>query len=163
MAYYQFDNDDSEANMTVASVAQSTMSWLVRLAGLVLLGVGLWAALGVINEAWSIYQNPKSSRVESLARAIDEATRIDMVLAPSQRADAGTDAGTDAARPERASTLRLSYFIAWPIVMLLLLLVGRLAMAAMKTGGELALYDVQIRRFARELIREAVRGGKSGS
>lgn len=152
MAYYQFDNDNSEANMTVDSVAQSTMSWLVRLAGLVLLGVGLWAALGVINEAWSIYQNPKSSRVESLARAIDEATRIDTVLAPSQRADAG------AAGPERASTLRLSYFIAWPIVMLLLLLVGRLAMAAMKTGGELALYDVQIRRFARELMREAVRG-----
>jgi len=154
MAYYQFDNDNSEANMTVDSVAQSTMSWLVRLAGLVLLGVGLWAALSVINEAWSIYQNPKSSRVESLARAIDEATRIDMVLAPSQRAEAGTDA----AGPERASTLRLSYFIAWPIVMLLLLLVGRLAMAAMKTGGELALYDVQIRRFARELMREAVRG-----
>jgi hypothetical protein len=158
MAYYQFDNDNSEANMTVDSVAQSTMSWLVRLAGLVLLGVGLWAALGVINEAWSIYQNPKSSRVESLARAIDEATRIDMVLAPSQRADAGADA----AGPERASTLRLSYFIAWPIVMLLLLLVGRLAMAAMKTGGELALYDVQIRRFARELMREAVRG-RSGT
>ncbi len=152
MAYYQFDNDNSEANMTVDSIAQSTMSWLVRLAGLVLLGVGLWAALGVINEAWSVYQNPKSSRVESLARAIDEATRIDTVLAPSQRADAG------AAGPERASTLRLSYFIAWPIVMLLLLLVGRLAMAAMKTGGELALYDVQIRRFARELMREAVRG-----
>jgi hypothetical protein len=159
MAYYQFDSEDSEANMTVDSVAQSTMSWLVRLAGLVLLGVGLWAALGVINEAWSIYQNPKSSRVESLARAIDEATHIDLVLAPSQRADAGADA----ARPERASTLRLSYFIAWPIVMLLLLLVGRLAMAAIRTGGELALYDVQIRRFARELMREAVRGGRSGS
>lgn len=158
MAYYQFDNDNSEANMTVDSVAQTTMSWLVRLAGLVLLGVGLWAALGVINEAWSIYQNPKSSRVESLARAIDEATRIDTVLAPSQRADAGAGA----AGPERASTLRLSYFIAWPIVMLLLLLVGRLAMAAMKTGGELALYDVQIRRFARELMREAVRG-RSGN
>lgn len=159
MAYYQFENDNSEASMTVDSVAQSTMSWLVRIAGLVLLGVGLWAALGVINEAWSIYQNPKSSRVEALARAIDGATHIDLVLAPSQR----TDAGTDAARPERASTLRLSYFIAWPIVMLLLLLVGRLAMAAMKTGGELALYDVQIRRFARELMREAVRGGRSGN
>ncbi|MCG3201127.1 MAG: hypothetical protein NFCOHLIN_00989 [Gammaproteobacteria bacterium] len=158
MAYYQFENDNSEASMTVDSVAQSTMSWLVRVAGLVLLGVGLWAALGVINEAWSIYQNPKSSRVEALARAIDEATHIDLVLAPSQRADAGNDA----VRPERASTLRLSYFIAWPIVMLLLLLVGRLAMAAMRTGGELALFDVQIRRFARELMREAVRSGRSG-
>ena len=158
MAYYQFDNDDSDTSMTVDSVAQSMMSWLVRLAGLVLLGVGLWAALGVINEAWSIYQNPKSSRVESLAHAIDEATHIDMVLAPTPR----VDAGAEAAKPTRASTLRLSYFIAWPIVMLLLLLVGRLAMAAIKTGGELALYDVQIRRFARELMREAVRNGRSG-
>jgi hypothetical protein len=35
-------------------------------------------------------------------------------------------------------------------------------MAAIKTGGELALYDVQIRRFARELMREAVRNGRSG-
>jgi hypothetical protein len=81
-----------------------------------------------------------------------------MVLAPTQR----VDADAEAAKPTRASTLRLSYFIAWPIVMLLLLLVGRLAMAAIKTGGELALYDVQIRRFARELMREAVRNGRSG-
>lgn len=51
------------------------------------------------------------------------------------------------AEPEPpAPGLRLSYFAAWAIILMLLLLVGRLAIAAIATGGQLALYDVQLRR-----------------
>lgn len=159
MAYYQFDSDSTEtAAVNTESYAQSALNWLVRLAGLGLLAVGLWAAIGVINEAWSLYQSPKDSRVDAIAVAIDDATHIDTVVAPAAR----TDANGEADKPKKTTEpLRLSYFIAWPIVLLLLLLVGRLSMAAIKTGGELALFDVQFRRFARDLVNEVARGRKS--
>ncbi|MGH6636283.1 MAG: hypothetical protein ACRED0_09190, partial [Gammaproteobacteria bacterium] len=44
---------------------------------------------------------------------------------------------------------KLSYFAAWGIVIMLLLLIGRLAMIAIKTGGELALYDRHVKHLAR--------------
>jgi hypothetical protein len=164
MAQYQFDSDRSDAAGTVASIAQTSMNWLVRLAGLILLGVGLWAAVGVINEAWGIYNNPRTSRVDAVAVAIEEATHIDAIVAPPARAEAAAsgDAAKAAAPAKPSQPFRLSYFIAWPIVLLLLLLVGRLSMAAIKTGGELALFDVQFRRFARDLVRELGRSQKSG-
>ncbi|MFO1434967.1 MAG: hypothetical protein U1F34_00810 [Gammaproteobacteria bacterium] len=159
MAQYQFENS-ADAGSGAAAFAQSSMNWLVRLAGLVLLGVGLWAAIGVINEAWAIYNAPRQSRVDAIAVAIDEATHVDSVLSPPARADvSNADPTKPAAKP--MESFRLSYFIAWPIVMLLLLLVGRLSMAAIKTGGELALFDVQFRRFARDLVREVARSQKS--
>jgi hypothetical protein len=33
--------------------------------------------------------------------------------------------------------------------------IGGLAMSAIKTGGQLALYDLQVKRFAREVLNEA--------
>jgi hypothetical protein len=158
MAQYQFENS-AESGGSAAAFVQTSMNWLVRLAGLVLLGVGLWAAIGVINEAWAIYSAPRQSRVDAIAVAIDEATHVDSMLTPPARTDAN---GGDPTKPAaKAEAFRLSYFIAWPIVMLLLLLVGRLSMAAIKTGGELALFDVQFRRFARDLVREVARNQKS--
>jgi hypothetical protein len=34
------------------------------------------------------------------------------------------------------------------------MLIGRLALAAIKTGGELALYDREVKGFARTLLKE---------
>ena len=154
MAYYQFDDDRAELPARVESFAHAGMNWLVRLAGLVVLAVGIWAAIGVINEAWAIYKSPKNSRVDAIALAVNEATHIDTVIAPPSRAAAD---GQESKPAKASEPFRLSYFIAWPIVLLLLLLIGRLAMAAIKTGGELALFDVQFRRFARDLVREVAR------
>jgi hypothetical protein len=52
---------------------------------------------------------------------------------------------------------RLSYFVAWVISLLLLMLIGRLAIAAIKTGGELVLYDRHVQQLAREIVRESRR------
>ncbi len=46
------------------------------------------------------------------------------------------------------------------IAILLLMLIGRLAIAAVKTGGELALYDLQIKRFAKYLTEQASGAGQ---
>ncbi|MGQ0658805.1 MAG: hypothetical protein ACT4NU_12050 [Chromatiales bacterium] len=172
MAYYQFDSDSSDVSTRVESAANITMSWLVRLAGLALLVVGLWTAITIILEAWTIYTNPRSQRVEAFARAIEDATHLDAMLTPKRAvpptpgAGATGDVGSDrsaSARPTGPTDeLRMSYFIAWAILLMMLLLVGRLSIAAIRTGGELALYDVQIRRFARELIREVARERQRG-
>ena len=53
--------------------------------------------------------------------------------------------------------LRFSYFVAWLIAIMLLLLIGRLSIAAVRTGGELALYDVKVGKLARALLKERMR------
>lgn len=169
MAYYQFDSESGDAATKVESAANIAISWLTRLAGLALLVVGLWAAVAIIFEAWSIYTNPKSHRVEAFARAIEDATHLDAMLAPKRVASAtaappAADAATavPAAAEAQSDELRVSYFIAWAILLMMMLVVGRLSLAAIRTGGELALYDVQIRRFARELMREVTRERSRG-
>jgi hypothetical protein len=44
--------------------------------------------------------------------------------------------------------------------LLLLLLIARIGLGAIKTGGELVLYDMQIKRFAKMLVRESGNAGK---
>ncbi|PCH64700.1 MAG: hypothetical protein COC04_03320, partial [Gammaproteobacteria bacterium] len=51
-------------------------------------------------------------------------------------------------------SLRVSYFLAWIIAILLLMVIGGLASSAIRTGGQLALYDLQVKRFANELIKQ---------
>ena len=68
-------------------------------------------------------------------------------------ADAGTEPAVQSAA-RAVPELRFSYFVAWMIAILLLLLIGRLALGAVRTGGELALYDVKVGKLARALLRE---------
>jgi biopolymer transport protein ExbB/TolQ len=123
---------------------------VVRACGFVLLAVGLWIALAVISEAWSLYQEPQ--KVERFAQAIEQGSHLDHALsstssgrtsaieenAPPTELSTGTPATTN--NPEGAG-FRLSYFVAWIVIILLLMLIGRLAIAAVKTGGELVLYE----------------------
>ena len=190
MARYKFDEKDTPS-ATVADVANGVLDILVRLAGLLLLCIGLWTAVAIIKEAWGLYQNPNNGAVERFAQAIDQGSHLDRLLSPKRlsnmngsigRTDgspasefgAGTApegstdaaAGAAAANPPTPATadtqpeeqLKLSYFMAWAILLLVMLLVGRLSLAAIKTGGELALHDVQMKRFARQLLREMNRG-----
>ena len=53
--------------------------------------------------------------------------------------------------------LRRRDFAAWAITILLLLLIGRLAMTAIRVGDQLALYDVQLREFTKQLINETMK------
>jgi hypothetical protein len=126
---------------------------VVRACGFVLLTVGLWIALAVIGEAWSLYQSP--DHIERFAVAIENGSHLDHALAS---ASATPDIEGESASPSRATSapaFRLTYFVAWVIAILLLMLIGRLAIAAVKTGGELVLYDLHIKRFVRELLRES--------
>ena len=153
MSRFSFSNDDSDEPVsTMLGRSESILLLIVRGFGLVLMLVGFVIALQVIGEAWSLYEDPKA--VETLARRIELDSGLDAALAPLRpvvaEADAMNAAATSDARPP---AFRLSYFVAWAIALLLLLLVGRLAIAAVKTGGELALYDLQLRHLTRALLK----------
>lgn len=153
-------------------------AFVVRAIGLVLLLFGLWLALEVLNEAWQLYHEPQ--RIERFAEAVEKGSNIDRSIAPLQLNNTGTgtadpsettsgtlnhydhstenaSTGTTQSLSDPRYRLRLSYYIAWVIALLLLLLLARIALGVVRTGGELVLYETQMKRFARELVRETIR------
>ena len=146
MSRYQFD--DLENDSGFADRSMQITQFVVRAFGFLLMIVGLWIGLKVINEAWSLYTEP--ANIERIAIAIEKGSNLDKSLSSVR-------SGEDSSGSEVNSALgfRLSYFAAWILAILLLMLIGRLAIAAVKTGGELALYDLHIKRFARQLVRDA--------
>ena len=140
------DHDDSPVKATatmdadVIERAGSVIGLLVRLIGVALLGVGIAVSLKVISEAFELYNNPQV--IERFAEAIEQGSNLDAVLAPleAEVKDAQTP------RRERAPSLRLSYFAAWVVVLMLLVVVSGIAMAVVTTGGRLALADLSLRK-----------------
>lgn len=166
---YEFQDDEkgqTHMSSNIDETGRNVISIVVRVVGLFLLFVGMWVAIQVIHEALDLYHNP--GNIERLAVAIEQGSNIDKSIAPLKESleseeddDTYSSAQTrvddttshDASKDE----FRLSYFIAWVIAILLLLLIARIALMAIKTGGELALYDAQIKRFARTLVNESRR------
>lgn len=160
MARYQFnDNEGEGGDWTERGTQLSHL--VVRAFGFVLMLVGLWISLAVIAEAWSLYKDP--ANIERVAKAIERGSNLDHALSRVSQNEGLTEDTPGAARSgaeaaDQVLGFRMSYFVAWIIAILLLMLVGRLSLAAVKTGGELVLYDMQIKKFARELARESVKG-----
>lgn len=162
MARYQFEDEREQGGEWMSRGTRITQL-IVRALGFMLMFIGLWVGLSVISEAWTLYRNPHA--IERMATAIEQGSNLDKTLATTRHAESEPLVKPDAngGKPAPAVTaadnpsFRLSYFVAWVIAMLLLMLIGRLAITAVKTGGELVLYDLQIKRFARELVRESTR------
>ena len=163
MAHYQRDNPEQITG--VATVIQFTEIF-VRLAGVLLLLVGLVIGIQVVMEAWDLYRSPE--HIERFSWSIEKGTNLDKSIAaltrsplPSSKANELDKQPDQAARSSNTQahvlldeSIRLSYLLAWIIAILLLMLIGRLALAAIKTGGELALYDREVKGFARTLLKE---------
>lgn len=158
MGYDDRDETPAEPDARM-SIAQLALSAVVRLIGMAVLCVGLWAGIKVIVEAWALYEQPQ--RIERLATAIQAGSNLDgllgnLVAAGAQEGEV-SDAAAAARRAEPGGTLRLSYFAAWFIALLLMFVIGTLAMTAVTTGGQLALYDLQVKRYSRAVIKEVRR------
>ena len=149
MSRYQFDDVSEQSSWTERSTDLTHV--IVRAFGFLLMIIGLWIGLKAINEAWSLYKEPQN--IERFARAIEKGSNLDKALSTIQKGDAGDD--NEASQQESVLGFRLSYFAAWILAIMLLMLVGRLALAAVKTGGELALYDMQIKKFAKLLAEQS--------
>ena len=158
---YKFDNENEEqaetSQSSMSSFNEATkdiLSIVVRLCGLMLLFIGLWIAIQVFNEALALYKDP--ANIERMASAIEAGSNIDKSIAPIRDSILGEDEesnGAKTAAKENTEGFRISYFIAWIVDLLLLLLLARISIMAIKTGGELALYDAQIKKFARQLVQ----------
>ena len=158
MSRYQFDDVSDRADWTSRST--NIAQFIVRTFGFILMIVGLWIGLKVINESWGLYKQPQN--IERIAVAIEQGSNLDKSLSSvrSENVASADNTARNVAEVNSALGFRLSYFAAWIVAILLLMLVGRLSIAAVKTGGELALYDVQIKKFARQLIEQSTQGTK---
>ena len=165
MSKYQFTNkqesstnfQEKPAMLSFETATRDVLSIVVRLCGLVLLFIGLGIALQVFNEALSLYEDP--SNIERIATAIESGSNIDKSIAPLRDSLLSDDEKIEASTPNStaevstASGIRISYFIAWVVDLLLLLLLARISLMAIKTGGELAMYDIRMKRFARQVAQ----------
>ena len=148
---------------TLDDAGRNIMSFLVRILGFFLLLAGLWVALQVLLTAQDLYVHPE--QIERFAVAIEKGSNIDKTLAPirdslleeSNSENEVQRYNEKEQRPSsvRSGNIRVSYFFAWVIALLLLLLIARISLTAIKTGGELVLFDMQIKQFAKMLAKES--------
>ncbi|MEM7026905.1 MAG: hypothetical protein AAF410_01630 [Pseudomonadota bacterium] len=160
MNQYHFNKEEDDSVKTervgmqsLNEATQDIVSIIVRISGLVLLFIGLWIAIQVFHEALSLYKDP--ANIERIAQAIESGSNIDKSITPLKDSLLGEEASdnTNQIITSANSGIRISYFIAWVIDILLLLLLARISIMAIKTGGELALYDAQIKKLARQLVK----------
>jgi hypothetical protein len=164
-------DDDPEQSFGTSNIVNRFLEFFVRASGIFLLVIGLVLGFMVLKEAWLLYNQP--TNIERFVVAIEHGSNLDRVFAPPAEPAAmvDSDSNTDlpdyqqgppeqriASRPTPVTggftDFRLAYFPAWFIAIVLLLLIGRLAIAAVKTGGELALFNVLTKKAVRELLRE---------
>lgn len=133
MGYHDLDHSPPPTDESVLGVTTQALSVLadllalaVRCLGVVLLLAGLWTAMEVVAEAWTLYRDPQN--IIALAGHIEMGSGIDALVRSVQ--------GNEAAN---APPLRLSVLMAWFVAPVLLFTAGYLAMLAVRTGGELAL------------------------
>lgn len=133
---YKFDNNNEEETETSQpsmssfnEASKDVMSIIVRFCGLMLLFIGLWIAIQVFNEALALYKDP--ANIERMATAIEAGSNIDKSIVPirdSLLGEEDTDTETEVATKAKDNTdgFRISYFIAWIVDLLLLLLLARI-------------------------------------
>ena len=168
MGYADYEGtEDVEAPPTLAGWLNQGLTVVVRLIGIGVLLLGLWAGAKVLLEGWALYESP--ARIERLATAIERGSNLDAlfatVAAPLPEADEVPLAEGEeppVAEPRAAvraggPTLRLSYFAAWFVALMLLFVLGMLSMSAISTGGQLALRELPTRRLSRDVVREVRR------
>lgn len=153
--YREYDLLLSASPPRALSIFQQFLAVLVRLLGLCVLVIGIGATAIILREAWMLYQEP--SRIDRFALAIEEGSNLDKIFAlEGERAG---EADTRTAQAPASGSFRLSYFAAWFLVLLLMLVGSIVAISAVSVGGRLVLYDTDIRRLSRAVIKE-VRSNK---
>ncbi|TDJ16869.1 MAG: hypothetical protein E2O65_09230 [Gammaproteobacteria bacterium] len=166
--YREYDLLLRESPPRALAIFQQLLAVLVRLMGLCFLVVGIGAAVIILREAWTLYQEPE--RIERFAIAIEHGSNLDKIFAlnggetsgNAGTGDQGQAAADASAQPatsgtERSATFRPSYFAGWFLVLLLMLVASITAIAAVSAGGRLVLYDTDIRQLSRAVIKEVRR------
>ena len=131
---------------------------IIRLIGLFIVLIGLLVSVKIFTEVWTLYHQP--SHIRHFAIAIEQGSHLDAVIASlSEKATTTKPRPYNSKiRPQTKNSqpqLSVSYFIAWAIVVLLLFVLSHLATTAIRTGGQLALYDVQVKQLLRHIVKQS--------
>ncbi len=163
--YREYDLLLRESPPRALGIFQQLLAILVRLLGLCFLVIGIGAAVIILREAWTLYQEP--ARIERFAAAIERGSNLDKIFAlnggeTAETSDQGDTVGDSSPQPVASgsagsTTLRLSYFAGWFLVLLLMLVASITAIAAVSAGGRLVLYDTDIRQLSRAVVKEVRR------
>ncbi len=146
MGYYDYEPESAEDATPgptggIKRTIQPMLNLGVRLMGLVLILVGLVVGISVVLEAWVLYRTPE--RIEHFAQAIERGSNIDGAfrsVARSSTSEVDAHEGREGqATQAQSGNFRLSYFAAWAVVLVLMLVIGTLAMSATATGAKLIL------------------------
>lgn len=157
--YREYDLLLRESPPRALGIFHQMLAILVRLLGLCFLVIGIGAAVIILREAWTLYQEP--ARIEPFAAAIERGSNLDKIFTLEPGAGTATDgegeaAGQGGSQPDSTS-LRLSYFAGWFLVLLLMLVGSIVAISAVSAGGRLVLYDTDIRQLSRAVVKEVRR------
>ena len=90
--------------------------------------------------------------MEAFAATVEQGSNIDKTLAPRRTGDDLDSLTLGESDSEQESSIRLSYYFAWFIVFGLLLLISKIAIGVITTGGKLVLYDLEVNHLARALV-----------
>jgi hypothetical protein len=131
-----------------------------RALGIVLMLSGLFVLLTVAHTAWNLLEDQQL--VQKLAAQVEEASRIDSFIdqevtalqIPPAHSPAEAGNPSAASKPIRPS---ISYFAAWPLLFIILLIVGRVGLWLLREGGHIytnSSYEEQTKKLLREMIAE---------
>src|SRR5205823_13644738 len=98
MAYHQRDNPEQITG--VATVIQFTEIF-VRLAGVLLLLVGLVVGIQVVMEAWDLYRSPEY--IERFSWAIEKGTNLDKSIAALTKSPLPSSKANELEQPDQAA------------------------------------------------------------
>jgi len=163
--YREYDLLLRESPPRALGILQQLLAVLVRLLGLCFLVVGIGATVVILHEAWMLYQEPE--RIDRFAVAIESGSNLDKIFAlsggdtvkTSEQEDTAGSASppSDASASAENANLHLSYFAAWFLVLLLMLVASITAISAVSAGGRLVLFDTDIRQLSRAVVKEVRR------
>lgn len=123
---------------TVRTLGALVLGFVVRTVGVLLILLGLWAATTVVKEAVALYRDP--GRIERLVSSIEGVARLTPAVAHSvSGVPAASGAGQPAGPGPKSEAPRPAYLVAWLIVVLMSLLIGKLADWVIRGGAALAL------------------------
>jgi len=154
--YREYDLFLRESPPRALGIIQQLLAVIVRVLGLCFLVVGIGAAVLILHEAWMLYQEPE--RINRFALAIEQGSNLDKIFTLSGgEAEVQAESGGGAPAPATGSSLRLSYFAGWFLVLLMMLVASIVAISAVSAGGRLVLYDTDIRQLSRAVVKEVRR------
>ncbi len=155
------DNSDLPPESNASGLPQIDLSHITRIAGVFILVFGLYVAYQVVKECWELYNDP--SKITKFAKYIDEGSNIDNFgnsFSNFMNEAAKNNPQAFPSKP-KIEPVKISYFVSWPIVFILLLIIAKVGYWAVTAGGQLAMHKTSLEtELAKQIVREVLAEGK---